>query len=67
MSEWIDKEFMPENRCRLKAAHSLLKGELQSMGVPYLERPAALYVWVDLRKVKSCKDITEGVSDIFLY
>lgn len=37
------------------------------MGVPYLDRPAALYVWADLRKVKSCKDITAGVSDIFLY
>nr|XP_033940635.1 1-aminocyclopropane-1-carboxylate synthase-like protein 1 isoform X1 [Pseudochaenichthys georgianus] len=48
--EWISEEFLPKNRCRLKAAHSYLTGELQSMGVPYLDRPAALYVWADLRK-----------------
>ncbi|XP_068612971.1 1-aminocyclopropane-1-carboxylate synthase-like protein 1 isoform X2 [Brachionichthys hirsutus] len=48
--EWIDKVFLPENRSRLKAAHSYLTGELKSMGVPFLNRPAALYVWADLRK-----------------
>ncbi|XP_068458379.1 1-aminocyclopropane-1-carboxylate synthase-like protein 1 isoform X2 [Clinocottus analis] len=47
---WISKDFLPENRCRLKAAHSYLTGELQSMGVPYLDRPASLYVWADLRE-----------------
>lgn len=52
---WIDKEFLPENRRRLKAAHSFLKGELQSLSIPYLERPATLFVWADLRKVKSCQ------------
>lgn len=49
--DWINKDFLPENRCRLKAAHSYLTGELRGMGVPYLDRPAALYVWADLRKV----------------
>lgn len=49
--EWISEDFLPENRRRLKAAHSYLSGELQSMCVPYLDRPAALYVWADLRKV----------------
>lgn len=49
--DWISKDFLPENRCRLKAAHSYLTGELQGMGIPYLDRPAALYVWADLRKV----------------
>ncbi|XP_039989915.1 1-aminocyclopropane-1-carboxylate synthase-like protein 1 [Xiphias gladius] len=48
--EWISGDFLPENRSRLKAAHSYLKGELQSMGIPYMDRPAALYVWADLRK-----------------
>ncbi|XP_037623548.1 1-aminocyclopropane-1-carboxylate synthase-like protein 1 [Sebastes umbrosus] len=48
--EWISEDFLPENRRRLKAAHSYLSGELQSMCVPYLDRPAALYVWADLRK-----------------
>ncbi|XP_041650789.1 1-aminocyclopropane-1-carboxylate synthase-like protein 1 [Cheilinus undulatus] len=48
--EWINKEFLPENRRRLKAAHSYVKSELESMGIPYLDWPATLYVWVDLRK-----------------
>ncbi|XP_033491586.2 1-aminocyclopropane-1-carboxylate synthase-like protein 1 [Epinephelus lanceolatus] len=48
--EWINEEFLSENRSRLKAAHSYVTGELQSLGVPFLDRPAALYVWADLRK-----------------
>ncbi|XP_070829053.1 1-aminocyclopropane-1-carboxylate synthase-like protein 1 [Chaetodon trifascialis] len=48
--EWINEEFLPKNRCRLKAARSHLTGELQAMAIPYLDRPAALYVWADLRK-----------------
>uniref|UniRef100_UPI0037E839FD 1-aminocyclopropane-1-carboxylate synthase-like protein 1 n=1 Tax=Semicossyphus pulcher TaxID=241346 RepID=UPI0037E839FD len=48
--EWVNKEFLPENRRRLKAAHSYVTGELQSLGVPYLDWPATLYVWVDFRK-----------------
>ncbi|KAM9855065.1 1-aminocyclopropane-1-carboxylate synthase-like protein 1 [Aulostomus maculatus] len=47
---WISDEFLPENRHRLKAAHCYLTGELQGLGIPYLDRPAALYVWADLRK-----------------
>lgn len=60
--DWIDKEFLPENKRRLKAAHSFLKGELQSLGIPYLERPAALFVWADLRKVKSCQEVRRNLS-----
>ncbi|XP_034540723.1 1-aminocyclopropane-1-carboxylate synthase-like protein 1 isoform X2 [Notolabrus celidotus] len=48
--DWVNKEFLPENRCRLKAAHSYVKDELQSLGIPYLDWPAALFIWVDLRK-----------------
>ncbi|XP_072291273.1 1-aminocyclopropane-1-carboxylate synthase-like protein 1 [Eucyclogobius newberryi] len=48
--EWIDTEFLPENRSRLKSAHSFLTYELQSLGIPFLDWPAALFVWADLRK-----------------
>lgn len=48
--EWINNEFLPENRGRLKRAHSLLTKELEYLGIPYLDRPAALFVWADLRK-----------------
>ncbi|XP_060932320.1 1-aminocyclopropane-1-carboxylate synthase-like protein 1 [Limanda limanda] len=48
--EWISEEFLPVNRSRLKASHKYVTGELQSLGIPYLDRRAALYVWADLRK-----------------
>lgn len=48
--EWINSEFLPENRSRLKRAHSFLTNELKSLGIPFLDRPAALFVWADLRK-----------------
>ncbi|XP_053175082.1 1-aminocyclopropane-1-carboxylate synthase-like protein 1 [Scomber japonicus] len=60
--EWISDEFLPENRRRLKAAHSYVTGELQSMGIDYLDRPAALYVWADLRKYLRESSFEEELS-----
>lgn len=48
--EWINNEFLPENRRRLRRAHSLLTNELRSLGIPFLDRPATLFVWADLRQ-----------------
>nr|XP_057930673.1 1-aminocyclopropane-1-carboxylate synthase-like protein 1 [Doryrhamphus excisus]XP_057930674.1 1-aminocyclopropane-1-carboxylate synthase-like protein 1 [Doryrhamphus excisus] len=48
--EWINKEFLPENRCRLKAAHRYVTDELQTMDIHYLDRPTSLYIWADFRK-----------------
>nr|XP_040019190.1 1-aminocyclopropane-1-carboxylate synthase-like protein 1 isoform X1 [Gasterosteus aculeatus aculeatus] len=48
--EWISDEFLPKNRCRLKAAHTYLTGELLSMRIPYLHRAASLFVWADFRE-----------------
>ncbi|XP_061773545.1 1-aminocyclopropane-1-carboxylate synthase-like protein 1 [Nerophis ophidion] len=48
--EWISKEFLPENRRRLKGAHRYVTDELQTMDIHHLDRPAALYVWADFRK-----------------
>ncbi|XP_068168986.1 1-aminocyclopropane-1-carboxylate synthase-like protein 1 isoform X2 [Antennarius striatus] len=48
--EWINEVFLPENRSRVKAAHNYLTGELKSMGIRFLNKPATLFVWVDLRK-----------------
>uniref|UniRef100_A0A8C7NEV3 Aminotransferase class I/classII large domain-containing protein n=1 Tax=Oncorhynchus mykiss TaxID=8022 RepID=A0A8C7NEV3_ONCMY len=48
--DWINGKFLPENRLRMQAAHRYMTGELQSMGVPYLHRPAGFYIWADLRK-----------------
>ncbi|XP_035645540.1 1-aminocyclopropane-1-carboxylate synthase-like protein 1 [Oncorhynchus keta] len=48
--DWINGKFLPENRLRMQAAHRYMTGELQSLGVPYLHRPAGFYIWADLRK-----------------
>ncbi|XP_029992952.1 1-aminocyclopropane-1-carboxylate synthase-like protein 1 [Sphaeramia orbicularis] len=60
--EWISVEFLPENRSRLKTAHSYLTQELRAMGIPYLDRPAALYVWADLRKYLKESTFEEELS-----
>ncbi|KAM9352489.1 1-aminocyclopropane-1-carboxylate synthase-like protein 1 [Symphorus nematophorus] len=60
--EWISETFLPENRRRLRAAHSYLTGELRSLGVPFLDRPAALYVWADLRKYLRESSFEEELS-----
>ncbi|KAM7396503.1 hypothetical protein PAMP_019538 [Pampus punctatissimus] len=60
--EWISEEFLPENRRRLKAAHRYMTEELQSMGIHYLDRPAALYVWADLRKYLRESSFEEELS-----
>ncbi|XP_047451555.1 1-aminocyclopropane-1-carboxylate synthase-like protein 1 [Mugil cephalus] len=60
--EWIDEDFLPENRRRLKASHGFLTGELLSMGVPYLGQPAALFVWADLRKYLRESSFEEELS-----
>uniref|UniRef100_A0AAX7U8S0 Aminotransferase class I/classII domain-containing protein n=1 Tax=Astatotilapia calliptera TaxID=8154 RepID=A0AAX7U8S0_ASTCA len=60
--EWINEEFLPENRRRLKAACSYLTGELLSMGIPFLDRPATLYVWADLRKYLQESSFEEELS-----
>lgn len=51
VADWIDKQYLLENRSRLKAAHSYLTGELQGLDIPYVDRPAAMFIWADLRKV----------------
>lgn len=48
--EWINYDFLPVNRSRLRRAHDFLTNELQSLGIPYLDTSAALFVWADLRK-----------------
>lgn len=43
--------YLPENLARLKAAHTYVSEELRALGVPFLNRGAGFFIWVDLRKV----------------
>lgn len=64
VADWIDTQYLPQNRSRLKAAHSYVTGELRSLDVPYLDRPAAMFVWADLRKVgQSCGDFSSHLPE----
>ncbi|VTJ66308.1 Hypothetical predicted protein [Marmota monax] len=48
--DWINRVYLPENLARLKAAHTYVSEELRALGVPFLNRGAGLFIWVDLRK-----------------
>ncbi|KAJ8416997.1 hypothetical protein AAFF_G00282240 [Aldrovandia affinis] len=51
--DWINGEFLPQNRARILAAHRYVTTGLQDLGIPYLHRPAGFYIWADFRKVLS--------------
>uniref|UniRef100_A0A672FNC3 1-aminocyclopropane-1-carboxylate synthase-like protein 1 n=1 Tax=Salarias fasciatus TaxID=181472 RepID=A0A672FNC3_SALFA len=59
---WISEDFLPVNRRRLKAAHSYVTGELLSMGISYLNSPAAMYLWADFRKYLRESSFEEELS-----
>ncbi|XP_054443173.1 1-aminocyclopropane-1-carboxylate synthase-like protein 1 [Pteronotus mesoamericanus] len=48
--DWINQVYLPENHARLKAAHTYVAGELQALGIPFLNRGAGFFIWADLRK-----------------
>ncbi|XP_069037533.1 1-aminocyclopropane-1-carboxylate synthase-like protein 1 [Lepisosteus oculatus] len=48
--DWIDRVYLQANRTRLKTAHQYIVSELKALNVPFLNRPAGLYIWVDFRK-----------------
>lgn len=53
--DWLNKEFLPENRRRLREAHSYLTEELKQLRIPFLNRNAGFFIWADLSKVKPKK------------
>lgn len=50
--DWLNSEFLPENRRRLKEAHSYLTEELKKLDIPFLHRGAGFFIWADLSKVR---------------
>ncbi|XP_037378321.1 1-aminocyclopropane-1-carboxylate synthase-like protein 1 isoform X1 [Talpa occidentalis] len=48
--EWISQVYLPENHARLKAAHTYISEELEALGIPFLNRGAGFFIWVDLRQ-----------------
>ncbi|CAB1313667.1 unnamed protein product [Coregonus sp. 'balchen'] len=60
--DWIDGRFLPENSLRMQTAHRYMTEELQSLGVPYLHRPACFYIWAELRKYLREPSFAEELS-----
>lgn len=55
---WV-KNYISENRSRLRRAYCLFTGMLDKHAVPYIEADAGFFVWVDLREWmtgNSCDD-----------
>lgn len=49
--DWINEVYLRANHARLKAAHTYVTDELKTLGVPFLNRNAGFFVWIDFRKV----------------
>ncbi|NWW54077.1 1A1L1 protein, partial [Pedionomus torquatus] len=47
---WINQVYLRANHARLKAAHTYVTDELKTLGVPFLNRNAGFFVWIDFRK-----------------
>ncbi|TRY87234.1 hypothetical protein DNTS_031748 [Danionella cerebrum] len=48
--DWMNREFLPENKRRLREAHGFLTEELKKLGIPFLQRSAGFFIWADLSK-----------------
>lgn len=60
--DWLNEEFLPENRRRLREAHSYLTEELKQLGIPFLNRNAGFFIWADLSKYMKEKTFEEELS-----
>uniref|UniRef100_A0A8C1H530 Aminotransferase class I/classII large domain-containing protein n=1 Tax=Cyprinus carpio carpio TaxID=630221 RepID=A0A8C1H530_CYPCA len=60
--DWLNSEFLPENRRRLREAHSFMTEELKKLDIPFLHRSAGFFIWADLSKYLSEKTFAEELS-----
>ncbi|XP_033646117.1 1-aminocyclopropane-1-carboxylate synthase-like protein 1 [Asterias rubens] len=51
--DWLRDVYFPENNKRLLEAHNATKDALDAIGLPYLDRPSGLYIYVDFREFMS--------------
>lgn len=57
--DWLNSEFLPENKRRLKEAHKYLTEELKKLDIPFLHRGAGFFIWADLSKFLKEKTFAE--------
>ncbi|XP_015687198.1 1-aminocyclopropane-1-carboxylate synthase-like protein 1 [Protobothrops mucrosquamatus] len=57
--DWINQVYLRTNHERLKAAHTFVTDELKTLGIPFLNRNAGFFIWVDFRKYLRKKTFEE--------
>eukprot|EP00079_Xenopus_tropicalis_P015573 XP_004913497.1 PREDICTED: 1-aminocyclopropane-1-carboxylate synthase-like protein 1 [Xenopus tropicalis] len=59
--DWINQVFLRVNHTRLRAAQSYVADELRTLGVPFLNRGAGFFIWIDFRKYLRAPTFEEEV------
>ncbi|KAG9467953.1 1-aminocyclopropane-1-carboxylate synthase-like protein 1 [Eleutherodactylus coqui] len=60
--DWINQVYLRVNHSRLRASQSYVADELRSIGVPFLNRGAGFFIWIDFRKYLRAPTFEEEVS-----
>ena len=54
-SVFLDTVYFPLNLQRLRDTHKIVTDKLTELEIPFLRRPAGLYIWADFSKVRFLK------------
>ncbi|XP_077143194.1 1-aminocyclopropane-1-carboxylate synthase-like protein 1 isoform X1 [Ranitomeya variabilis] len=60
--DWINQVYLRVNHSRLRAAQAFVADELRAIGVPFLNRGAGFFTWIDFRKYLRAPTFEEEVS-----
>ncbi|KAM4617609.1 putative inactive 1-aminocyclopropane-1-carboxylate synthase-like protein 2 isoform 1-T1 [Discoglossus pictus] len=59
--DWINQVYLRVNHARLQAAQAYVAEELRALGVPFLNRGAGFFIWIDFRKYLRAPTFEEEV------
>ncbi|XP_068117332.1 1-aminocyclopropane-1-carboxylate synthase-like protein 1 isoform X2 [Hyperolius riggenbachi] len=59
--DWINQVYLRVNHARLRAAQEYVADELRALGVPFLNRHAGFFTWIDFRKYLRATTFEEEV------
>ncbi|XP_053576208.1 1-aminocyclopropane-1-carboxylate synthase-like protein 1 [Bombina bombina] len=59
--DWINQVYLRVNHSRLRAAQAYIAEELRILGVPFLNRGAGFFIWIDFRKYLQAPTFEEEV------
>ncbi|XP_018410417.1 PREDICTED: 1-aminocyclopropane-1-carboxylate synthase-like protein 1 [Nanorana parkeri] len=59
--DWINQIYLRVNHARLRAAQAFVADELRALNVPFLNRGAGFFTWIDFRKYLRAPTFEEEV------